>query len=168
MRSGGKDMANSANFPRDFGRFVAKSHLATEECSVHMHDWLLKICVCTLVNYIIMQQQMQDATPDLVKLVRGGFREAWLHRIDMYMLCISNMIISPIYIGICDIVNFLPCPGATTRHVALCQIRAPVWLYCKGHQIAGVHTGPFGTNFCQTWKVCIWTCQSPAGRLVTY
>ena len=140
--------------------------------------WLLRSAVYTCMTgcwkyvcvlwWTILQQQMQDATPDLVKLVRGGFREAWLHRIDMYMLCISNMIISPIYIGICDIVNFLPCPGATTRHVALCQIRAPVWLYCKGHQIAGVHTGPFGTNFCQTWKVCIWTCQSPAGRLVTY
>ena len=33
LRSGGKDMATSANFPRDFGRFVAKSHLACEECA---------------------------------------------------------------------------------------------------------------------------------------
>ena len=64
-------MATSANFPRDFGRFVAKSHLACEERTCMVRG---SLNLSTPGGHVC--QHMQEATPDLVKLVRAGFHEA--------------------------------------------------------------------------------------------
>ena len=78
IRSGGKDMARSANFPRDFGRFVAESHLKCQECISAAHAW----CTCNMATRVCISA-LKDKTPNLVNLVRGGFREAWFNLINL-------------------------------------------------------------------------------------